>query len=333
MNTYKILHKQSYRSNEYSIVPIRMEDRQAIMLWRNEQMYHLRQSKPITEEEQNYYFNTVILPLFTQDKPEQLLFSFLKDENCIGYGGLVHINWDKQNAEVSFLIATHLEKDFLKECMTIFFGLIEEVAFVELGLHKLYTYSYDVRPHIYPLIEANGFIRKKVLPRQLRSGSVFTDVIIHEKEPEYPRLRLANISDMETTFKWATDHQIRKYCLNKNEITFHVHQKWVTRKIREDECEYYIFYDSDNSLGSIRFDIDNGTVAKANLLVDSNHQGKGYGKTILEMGIELLKKRRTEVRKACGEVFPENIASLQIVESLGFHITKADKIYWVEKPF
>jgi len=333
MNTYKILHKQSFRSDEYSIVPIRMEDRYDIMKWRNEQIYHLRQNKPLTNAEQDNYFNEVVLPLFHQDMPDQILFSFLENENCIGYGGLVHIDWDKQKSEVSFIINTRLEKDFLKEYMTIFFSLIDEVAFVELGLHKLYTYSYDVRPHIYPLIEANGFIRKKVLPRQLRGGEVYADVVIHEKEPSYPRLRLANISDMETTFKWATDPLIRKYCLNKSEITFHDHQKWFTRKIREDECEYYIFYDSDNSLGSIRFDIENGTVAKANLLVDSNHQGKGYGKTILEMGIELLKKRRTEVRKAYGEVFPENIASLQIVDSLGFQITKADKIYWVEKPF
>jgi hypothetical protein len=35
---------------------------------------------------------------------ESLLFSFLKNGECIGYGGLVHINWIDQNAEISFMI-------------------------------------------------------------------------------------------------------------------------------------------------------------------------------------------------------------------------------------
>lgn len=331
MNTYKILHKQSYKNDEYSIVPIRMEDRYDIMRWRNEQIYHLRQNKPLTEEEQDNYFNKIIPPLFTQDKPGQLLFSFLKDEECIGYGGLVHIDWEKQKAEVSFLIATHLENNFLKEYMTIFFRLIDEVAFVELGLNKLYTYAYDVRPHIYPFLEANGFIRKEVLPQQIRGGEVYADVIIHEKEPVFPRLRLATISDMETTFKWASDPRIRKFCLNNGVIHFQKHQQWFTSKIRDKACEYYILFDHADSLGSLRFDIEDGEVAKINMLIDLAYQGKGYGKTILEMGIELLKKRRTEVKKAYGEVFPKNISCLQTVDSLGFHITKVDNLYFVEK--
>jgi RimJ/RimL family protein N-acetyltransferase len=296
-------------------------------------MYHLRQSKPLEKEEQDNYFNTVIRPLFTQDKPEQLLFSFLKEAECIGYGGLVHIDWGKQEAEVSFLIATYLEKDFLKEYMTIFFGFIDQVAFVELGLNKLYTYAYDVRPHIYPIIEANGFLRKEVLPQQIRGGEVYTNVIIHEKEPVYPRLRLANSTDFEATFKWASSPLIRKFSFNNGIIHFEEHQQWFTQKIWDKNCEYYLLADRNNFLGSLRFDIEDDEVAKINMLIDPACQGNGYGKTILQMGIELLKKRRTEVKKVYGEVFPKNIACLQIVESLGFHITKADKIYWIEKPF
>ncbi|GAK91039.1 putative ribosomal-protein-serine acetyltransferase [Nonlabens ulvanivorans] len=49
-----------------------------IMKWRNEQMYHLRQAEKLTEQSQDSYFKNVVSKLFEQEKPNQLLFSFLK---------------------------------------------------------------------------------------------------------------------------------------------------------------------------------------------------------------------------------------------------------------
>src|SRR5690554_7644655 len=104
MNYYKVLSKQVYTAGNYSLVPIRMEDRFDIMKWRNEQIYHLRQSKPLTLEDQNHYFNNIVTKLFGQEQPTQILFSCLEGDRCIGYGGLVHINWLDKNAEVSFIM-------------------------------------------------------------------------------------------------------------------------------------------------------------------------------------------------------------------------------------
>ena len=103
-NHYKILKTSQYESGNIKIVPIRYEDRLLIMHWRNEQMYHLRQQKVLTETDQNQYFDTVVSKLFDADQPNQLLFSYLKEDVCIGYGGLVHINWKDKNAEISFII-------------------------------------------------------------------------------------------------------------------------------------------------------------------------------------------------------------------------------------
>ena len=110
MNSYKILNKQVYSQGEYSLVPIRIEDRFEIMKWRNEQIYHLRQAEPLTVEMQNNYFENVVSKLFAQEKPSQLLFSYLENDKCIGYGGLVHINWLDKNAEISFIMDTSLEE-------------------------------------------------------------------------------------------------------------------------------------------------------------------------------------------------------------------------------
>jgi len=108
---YKCLNNQVFSHVEFKIVPIRMEDRFAIMKWRNEQIYHLRQNKPLTIEDQENYFTKTVDKLFNQVQPNQILFSFLENDICIGYGGLVHINWIDKNAEISFIMDTALEQD------------------------------------------------------------------------------------------------------------------------------------------------------------------------------------------------------------------------------
>lgn len=181
MRQYKCLVENEFVLNEFKIVPIRFEDRLDIMKWRNEQIYHLRQAKPLTLEDQNAYFEHVVSKLFEQEKPQQLLFSFLKDDVCIGYGGLVHINWIDKHAEISFIMNTELEKSHFEEYWSIFLILLDKLAFSELKFHKMTTYAYDLRPHIYEVFERNGFTKEGTLKEHKLIDDMYIDVVIHAK--------------------------------------------------------------------------------------------------------------------------------------------------------
>ncbi len=157
MPEYKVLKKQNFYRKNYSLVPIRYEDRYFIMQWRNEQMYHLRQNEPLTKEQQDLYFNNVVEPLFNVEKPIQILFSFLENKICIGYGGLVHINWADKNAEISFIMDTKFEKERFEEIWLIYLDLIEQVAFNDIKLIKIFTYAFDLRPRLYTCLEKAGY--------------------------------------------------------------------------------------------------------------------------------------------------------------------------------
>lgn len=178
---YKALNRQIFSLENFSLVPIRETDRYDIMRWRNEQIYHLRQNKPITKQDQDYYFNTVIDNLFEQDQPQQILFSYLQDDTCVGYGGLVHINWNDRNAELSFIMDTQLERNDFDFHWSNFLYLIEKVGFKELGLHKLYTYAFDVRPKLYAILQTNYFIKEAELREHCIVNNQFRSVIIHSK--------------------------------------------------------------------------------------------------------------------------------------------------------
>jgi len=178
---YCCLRNQEFSNGNYSIVPIRYQDRFDIMKWRNEQLYHLRQAKPLTKEDQENYFNHIIAGLFTNEKTPQLLFSYLDGDKCIGYGGLVHMNWIDKNAEISFVLNTALEKDTFDFHWTTYLELIEELAYSELQLHKLYVYAFDLRPHLYAVLEKNNFFKDAVLKEHCFFDNEYIDVIIHSK--------------------------------------------------------------------------------------------------------------------------------------------------------
>ena len=185
MKNYKALIKQVYSEGIYSIVPIRFEDRIEIMKWRNEQIYHLRQSQPLTIQDQDNYFNTIVNQLFEAEKPNQLLFSYLENDTCIGYGGLVHINWIDKNAEISFVMNTELEKDLFKFNWCTFLQLLENVVFNELNFHKIYTYAFDLRQHLYPVLEASGFHEEARLKEHCYFDGKYLDVVINSKINKY----------------------------------------------------------------------------------------------------------------------------------------------------
>lgn len=179
MARYLCLQQQEFSLGDYSLVPIRYEDRFLIMKWRNEQIYHLRQARPLTEEDQQRYFDNVVARLYDNPQPDQILFSYLEKDTCIGYGGLVHFNWIDNNAEISFIMDTQLEKEHFAEHWSNYLTMLKEVAFKDLALHKIYTYAFDLRPHLYPIFEAEGFVREATLKEQCLYHGEYKNVVIH----------------------------------------------------------------------------------------------------------------------------------------------------------
>jgi len=178
---YKCLNRQVQIDQQYAIVPLRSEDRYKIMQWRNEQIYHLRQNKLLTKQDQDNYFDNVIINDFENEQPAQVLFSFLKDNECIGYGGLVHINYTDRNAEISFLMDTQREKEYFEINWMKYLSLIEKTAFDELELHKIFTYAFDLRPHLYAILHKAGFTQEARLKEHCFFENKFIDVLIHAK--------------------------------------------------------------------------------------------------------------------------------------------------------
>lgn len=177
---YIILKGFSGTFRGYELTSIRMQDAETIMKWRNEQISALRQSAPLTALEQKNYFEKVVKPSISQKQPELILLRFTFENVLIGYGGLVHIDWINQRAEVSFLLDTERGKDtfqYGRDC-SIFLNLLMRCSFDTLGLNKISTYSYSHRAFHVNAVESSGFRRDGVLREDTQVDGQWVDAVI-----------------------------------------------------------------------------------------------------------------------------------------------------------
>ncbi len=178
---YKPLAVNIINRGDYQIQPIRMTDMEDIRVWRNAQMDVLRQKKELSSEDQQKYFKNVVLPLFDRDKPEQLLFSFLKNSELIGYGGLVHLSWIDKRAEMSFLVKPerYSDQDTYGEDWYNFIQIMKELCFSEMKFNRLFTETYDFRTFHISIIEKAGLKEEGRMRQHIFENGSFHDSILH----------------------------------------------------------------------------------------------------------------------------------------------------------
>lgn len=178
MRQYKCLQQNVFTEGDYTIIPLRDEDKYKIMQWRNEQIDILRQKEPLTQIQQEQYFTNVVAKLFEEEKPNQILFSYLKNDELIGYGGLVHIDWESRNAEISFLTETERNQDIslFEKDFSIYLKLIEQVAFIELNFIKIYTYAYDIREYYFEVMIKKNYEIEGVLKQHILINDKMCDI-------------------------------------------------------------------------------------------------------------------------------------------------------------
>ena len=136
-------------------------------------------------------------------------------------------------------------------------------------------------------------------------------------------LLLRNVTphDVELVFNWANDADVRLNSFHTNEINWADHEKWFHKKI-ETDTYWYILENENTSLGIIRFDLNEKSFL-LNYSIAKQFRSFGYGKKIVELGVERLAKESKLPYSIEAHVKIENIASQKIFENLGF---KKEKI-------
>nr|AOE06351.1 N-Acetylneuraminate cytidylyltransferase [uncultured bacterium]CCF99489.1 GNAT family acetyltransferase [uncultured Flavobacteriia bacterium] len=315
MKKYKCLNKQVFVIDEFQLVPIRYKDRYKIMKWRNDQIYHLRQKDILTKSKQDLYFGNVVSKQFDLQKPDQLLFSFLKKDICLGYGGLVHLNWTERNAEVSFVMDTNQEALNFVHLWNIFLTLLKQVVFKYLSFHKIYTYAYDLRPKLYDALSQSGFKFEGRLEDHCLVDSKFHDVLYHSCINPIESLRIRGVKkeDSIVLFEWSNDPLVRRNAFDSKKIDWDSHEKWFQNKLLDNNCKIFIFENKQgHPVGQVRLDyLDKKWLIDYS--IDQFFRGLGLGKKIISKAINMIDKGTFMAM-----VKHKNQASIKTFLNLGF---------------
>jgi len=148
--------------------------------WRNVQMDILRQGKPLTDYNQEKWFQEV------SEAVNQVVFSiviFDKDDNekFIGYCGLVSIDHINKRAEISFLVdpGRASKKEIYQEDFTAALRVLCKYGFNRLNLNKIFTETFEFRKYHIKILEKFGFRKDGVLREHQYVNGKYCDSIIH----------------------------------------------------------------------------------------------------------------------------------------------------------
>jgi len=331
MKIYKCLIKNKFINGTYSLVPIRDEDKYQILDWRNSQIEILRQKAPLTKEQQDSYFKNVISKLFDQDQPNQILWSFLENGKLIGYGGLVHIDWDTKTAEISFLTETIRNKNaetFINDWLT-YLSLIKQAADRYLNFKSIFTYAYDIRPNLYVALEKSGFKETQRITNGIEINKELKDIVIHHFYFNPLFMRLASKGDVDLYFNWANDPLVRELSFNQNEIEYHNHVNWFNSKIENPSYSFYLFEnEKKEAVGQVRIETNtNETII--GISIDHKYRGFGHGVKMLLLACRNFSSIHPN-NEIVAYIKQNNIASIRTFETAGFKLASKIQIQGFE---
>ena len=177
---YKCLRTNIFFNNNFSLEVIQKKEIEEIRIWRNLNIDVLRQKKIINKKQQYNYFKNNIWSDLDKKKPKNILFSFKKNSKLIGYGGFVHISWENNRSEISFLLSDskNINKDYIKK-FNYFLKIIEDIAFAHLNFNKIYTETFIDRKKHIKILEKFGFKKEGLLKKQYFFKNRFIDTVLH----------------------------------------------------------------------------------------------------------------------------------------------------------
>jgi len=177
---YNCLNKNKYIFKNYSLETIQPSEIEKIRTLRNNNIKILRQVNKIRKDQQILYFKQKIWPDMKTKKPKNILLSFKKNNVLIGYGGFVHISWENNRSEMSFIMDDINEnKDTYIKNFKIFFLLLKKIAFKDLNFKKIYAETFTHRKKHIQILESFGFRREGELKKHYYFNNLYIDSILH----------------------------------------------------------------------------------------------------------------------------------------------------------
>lgn len=130
-------------------------------------------------------------------------------------------------------------------------------------------------------------------------------------------LRNATIEDVNLIYEWANDSECRANSFCTDKISYETHVTWYMNHFQARECNIFIGMEDEEPVGQIRIE-KQGAFTFLSYSVCPSKRGLGYGRKLLLLVEEEVRRNPKFPTTLVGEVKHENVASCHCFESLGY---------------
>ena len=206
--------------------------------------------------------------------------------------------------------------------------MLKELAFNDLGLHKIYTYAFDLRPHLYTMLEANGFYREATYKEHCYFDGQYKDVVIHSilnktyqvinyvdctHEQQMEILNLRNLDD------------VRKWMVNPEVIPEENHFKFVETLKGNPNRLYFAVYKRGELVGTYNLTKEEEGIWERGIIANPSTQGKGETERWERQILSDLPQHG--IKALTAKVKQDNPRSIRYHEKLGYREQSRDNEY------
>ena len=132
-------------------------------------------------------------------------------------------------------------------------------------------------------------------------------------------VRLAKDSDAKSLFDWRNNPNIRAASEQTKPLIWEDHIKWLTHTLQSDTQHVFIGEQDGLPIGVVRFSVEHDH-ALVSIALAPGKQGKGYGKSLLALGMAQIGSMPIRAR-----IRSDNVASRTCFAACGFVETSEDK--------
>lgn len=167
--------------NQRYLFPMEREFLPRLKEWRNSQIQVLRQTRPLTDYDQEKWFQRL-----SEDTHQAIFAIMIPVEECegmklIGYCGITSIDYKSARGELSFLVDPDRASDeelYRKDFLSVL-SMLCKYGFEELNLNKIYTETFSFRGRTIVILEEFGFHLDGILREHHFTSGQYYDSLIH----------------------------------------------------------------------------------------------------------------------------------------------------------
>ncbi len=152
-----------------------------------------------------------------------------------------------------------------------------------------------------------------------------TQRVIEHMLADKLKLKRVDLNDVDITFKWQSNPEIRKYFHHDNPVTYQEHVKWFTQALNNPKRFVFLIIDNNIPVGVLRLDKQKNNELEISILVSPDSQGKKIATRAIQAIPDNLKNKTMHAY-----VHRDNLASHRLFTKSNFNKVADD--HYILKP-